>query len=67
MDTYQNITEVYQHFDTFELRVLARSSRKVDVSNLQAAVESPRTDIDMILEARVPESEALSAALLRTQ
>ena len=28
------------------------------MSNLQAAVKSLRADIDMILEARVPESEA---------
>ena len=30
------------------------------MSTLQSAVESVRTDIDMILEARVPESEAPS-------
>ena len=30
----------------------------MDVSTLQVAVESLRTDIDMILEARVPASEA---------
>ena len=33
----------------------------MDVSILQAAVDNLRTDIDMILEARVPESEAPSA------
>ena len=32
----------------------------MDVSTLQAVVDSLRTDIDMILEARVPESEAPS-------
>ena len=32
----------------------------MDVSNLQAAVISLRADIDTILEARVPESEAPS-------
>ena len=31
------------------------------MSTLQAAVESLRADIDMSLEARVPEYEALSA------
>ena len=30
----------------------------MDVSTLQAAVDSLRVDIDTILEARVPESEA---------
>ena len=32
----------------------------MDVSTLQVAVDSLGADIDMILEARVPESEALS-------
>ena len=43
------------------MRVLARPATPVDVSTLQAAVDSLRADIDMILEARVAESEALSA------
>ena len=55
------IAEVHQRLDTFELRVLARLSPQVDVSTLQAAVDSLHADIDMILEARVPESEAPSA------
>ena len=42
------------------MRVLARPAPPVDVSTLQAAVDSLRVDIDMILEARVPESEAPS-------
>ena len=37
--------------------MLARTSPQVDVSTLQAAVESLQADINMILEARVPESE----------
>ena len=41
--------------------MLDRPAPPVDVSTLQSAVESVRTDIDMILEARVPESEAPSA------
>ena len=41
--------------------MLARPSPPVDVLTLQAAVESLRADIDMILEARVPKSEAPSA------
>ena len=41
--------------------MLARPALQVDVSTLQAAVDSLRVDIDMILEARVPESEAPSA------
>ena len=41
--------------------MLARPAPQVDVSTLQAAVESLRANIDMILEARVPESEAPSA------
>ena len=41
--------------------MLARPAPQVDVSTLQAAVESLRANIDMILEARVPESEDPSA------
>ena len=41
--------------------MLAWSAPQVDVSTLQAAVDILRPDIDMILEARVPEFEALSA------
>ena len=41
--------------------MLARTAPLVDVSTLQAAVDSLRADIDMILEAKVPKSEALSA------
>ena len=40
--------------------MLARPAPPVDVSTLQAAVDSLRADIDTILEARVPESEAPS-------
>ena len=58
--TEQNITEVHQCLDAFELHVIARPTPQVDVSTLQAAVESLRADIDIILEARVPESEASS-------
>ena len=43
------------------MRVLDRPAPQVDVSILQAAVDSLHADIDMILEARVPESEAPSA------
>ena len=46
--------------DAFELRVLARPAPPVDVSTLQAAVDSLCADIDTILQARVPESEAPS-------
>ena len=52
------IAKVHQRLDAFELRVLARPAPPVDVSTLQAAVDSLRADIDMILEARVPECEA---------
>ena len=58
--TEWNIVEVHQRFDAFKLRVLARPAPPVYVSTLQAAVDSLRADIDMILEARVPESEAPS-------
>ena len=58
--TKRKIAEVNQRLDAFELRVLARPAPPVDVSNLQAAVNSLRADIDTILEARVPESEAPS-------
>ena len=40
--------------------MLARPAPLVDVSTLQPAVDSLRTDIDTILEARVPDSEAPS-------
>ena len=59
--TERKIAEVHQRLDAFELRVLARPAPQVDVLTLQAVVESLRADIDMILEARVPESEAPSA------
>ena len=59
--TERKIAEVYQRLDAFELRVLGHPAPPVDVSTLQAAVDSLRADIDMILEARVPESEAPSA------
>ena len=58
--TERKIAEVHQLLDAFELRVLARPAPSVDVSTLQAAVDSLRADIDTILESRVPESEAPS-------
>ena len=58
--TDRKIAEVHQHLDAFELRVLARPTPPVDVSTVQAAVDSLRVDIDMILESRVPDSEAPS-------
>ena len=57
----RKIPEVPQRLDSFELRVLACPSLQVDVSTLQAAVDSLHTDIDMILEARVPKYKAPSA------
>ena len=39
------------------MQVLARPTHQVDVSTLQAVVESLQDDIYMILEARVPEYE----------
>ena len=59
--TEQKIAEVHQCLDAFEWRVLARPAPPVDVSTLQAAVDSLRANIDMILETRVPESEDPSA------
>ena len=58
--TERKIAKVHQCLDAFELRVLARPTPPVDVSTLQPAVDSLRTDIDMILGARVPETEAHS-------
>ena len=43
--------------------MLARPAPPVDVSTLQAAVDSLRADIDTILKARVPDSEAPSVEL----
>ncbi|XP_069151057.1 uncharacterized protein [Solanum lycopersicum] len=56
----RKIAEVNQSLDAFEFRVLARPAPPVDVSTLQAAVDSLCADIDTILQARVPESEAPS-------
>ena len=58
--TERKIAEVNQRLDLFELRVLARAAPPVDVSTLQAAVDSLRADIGTILEASVPESKAIS-------
>ena len=55
--TERKIAEVHQHLDDFELWVLDRPAPQVDASTLQAMVEILREDIDMILEARVLESE----------
>ena len=63
--TERKIAEVHQRLDAFELRVLTRPAPPVDVSTLQAVVDSLRTFIDMILEARVPESEAPSVELAK--
>ena len=57
----RKIGEVYQQLDSFVFLDLFRPAPQVDVSTLHGAVESFRADIDMILEARVPKSEALSA------
>ena len=59
--TERKIVEVHQCLEYFELWVLVYLSPQVDMSTLQAAVESLRADIDMILESRVQESEAPSA------
>ncbi|TMX01079.1 hypothetical protein EJD97_025233 [Solanum chilense] len=58
--TERKIAEVHQRLDAFELRVLARPAPLVDVSTLQAAVDSLRADIYMILDTRVPEFEGPS-------
>ena len=56
--TKRKIAEVHHRLDAFELWVLARPAPPVDVSTLQAAIDSLLADIDTILEARVIESEA---------
>ena len=56
----RKIAEVHPRLYAFELRVLAQPAPPVDVSTLQAAVDSLRADIDMILEARVLGSETPS-------
>ena len=58
--TEWKIAEVNQRLEAFELRMLARPAPQVDMSTLQAAVDSLRADIDTTLEARVPESKAPS-------
>ena len=52
--TERKIAEVHQRLDAFELRVIAQPTPHVDVSTLQDSVDSLCTDIDMILEPRVP-------------
>ena len=59
--TEQQIMEVHQYLDEFELRVLARPSPTLDLTILQVVVKNTRADLDTILEARVLESEAPSA------
>ena len=49
--------------DTFDLRVVAQPSSKVYVTTLQDSEESLRADMDTILEAWMPESEAPSVEL----
>ena len=56
--TQRKIADVHQRLDAFELRVLTRPAPQVDMSTLQAAVESLREDIDIILESKVPKSES---------
>ena len=56
--TEWKIAEVQQRLDSFELRVVAQPAPLLDVSNLQATVDSLRADIDIMLESRLPESEA---------
>ena len=46
--TERKIAEVHQCLDAFKLRVLARTAPQVDVSTLEAAVDSLRPDIDTI-------------------
>ena len=58
--TEWKIAEVHQRLDAFELGVLAQPAPPVVVSTLQDAVDSLRADIDTILEAKVPDSEAPS-------
>ena len=61
--TERKIAEVHQRLDAFKLRVLSRPAPRVDVLTLQATVECLRSDINMILEARVLEPEDPSAEL----
>ena len=67
----RKIAEGHQRLDAFELRVIARPAPPVDVSSLQAAVDSLRAEIHTILEARVPEpvepvEDTVLAALFAT-
>ena len=52
--------EVHHCIEALELHILAMPAPPVDVSTFLAAVESLGADLDMILEARVPEFEAPS-------
>ena len=56
--TERKIAEVHQRLDAFELRVLARPAPPMEVSTLQAVVDTVRVNINTILEAWVHESEA---------
>ena len=59
--------EVHQCLDAFKLRVISLSAPTVDATNFQATVQRLRVDLDTILEARVPKSEALLMSPLKTQ
>ena len=47
--TKRKVMMVNQHLDAFGMRVLALPAPTVDVTDLQAAVESLRYDLDTIL------------------
>ncbi|XP_027771477.1 uncharacterized protein LOC114076530 [Solanum pennellii] len=57
----RQILAVHQRLDAFELRVLARPAPTIDLTTLQAAVASLRADVDAILDAWVPKTEATHA------
>ena len=61
--TEKKIMAVLLRLDAFELRVLTWKTPTIDLTTLQDVVASLRADVDAILDARVPESEAIRAEL----
>lgn len=61
--TEQKIQVVYQRLDTFELWVLAQPAPAINLTTLQAVVDSLRADMDVILETRGTELESATIEL----
>lgn len=54
----QKIQAVHQCLDAFELRVLSRTTSTIDLSTLQFAVASLRSNVDVIFDTRKTDPES---------